>query len=81
MQFFSGYLQKTTANPQICHAFASATRVNQGVEPWVLQQPLASQVSVADFECFMRVARRNAPDYTGSMAYSNFWQICGKTVF
>jgi len=30
-----------SANLQICHAAASATRVNQGVEPWVLQQPLA----------------------------------------
>ena len=63
LAIFWGYLQKTTAKPQICHAFATATRVNQGVEPWVLQQPLASQVSVADFECFMRVAHRNAPDY------------------
>jgi hypothetical protein len=30
------------ANLQICHAPASATRVNQGVEPWLSQQPLAS---------------------------------------
>jgi len=29
------------ANLQICHALASATRVNQGVEPRVSQQPLA----------------------------------------
>src|ERR1700732_1648358 len=42
LAIFWGYLQKTTAKPQICHAFATATRVNQGVEPWVLQQPLAS---------------------------------------
>jgi hypothetical protein len=41
LAIFWGYLQKTTENPQICHAFASATRVNQGVEPRVLQQALA----------------------------------------
>ena len=29
-------------NLQICHAATSATRVNQGVEPWVSQRPLAS---------------------------------------
>ena len=28
-------------NLQICHAATSATRVNQGVEPWVSQRPLA----------------------------------------
>jgi hypothetical protein len=39
---FAGSLRMRSANLQICHAAASATRVNQGVEPWVLQQPLAS---------------------------------------
>ena len=29
-------------NLQICHAATSATRVNQGVEPWVSQRALAS---------------------------------------
>ena len=28
-------------NLQICHAATSAPRVNQGVEPWVSQRPLA----------------------------------------
>ncbi len=32
---------------QICHAAASATGVNQGVELWVLQQPLASTATSA----------------------------------
>ncbi len=35
-------LRVKTRDLQICHAAASATRVNQGVEPWVLHQPLAS---------------------------------------
>jgi hypothetical protein len=38
ISFFWGWDQ----NLQICHAATSATRVNQGVEPWVSQQPLAS---------------------------------------
>ena len=38
---FAGNLRMKSANLQICHAAASATRVNQGVAPWVLQQPLA----------------------------------------
>ncbi len=34
--------EENKQNLQICHAATSATRVNQGVEPWVLQRPLAS---------------------------------------
>jgi len=29
-------------NLQICHVAASTPRVNQGVQPWVSQRPLAS---------------------------------------
>jgi hypothetical protein len=39
--FFEGWDQ----NLPICHAATSATRVNQGVEPWVSQRPLASVVA------------------------------------
>ena len=35
--FFGGWDQ----NLQICHSATSATRINQGVEPWVSQRPLA----------------------------------------
>ena len=38
---------KREANLQICHALASATRVNQGAEPRVSQQPLASWLRVS----------------------------------
>jgi len=31
------------SNLQICHAAASATRVNQAVEPWVSQQALVRE--------------------------------------
>jgi hypothetical protein len=33
-------------NLQICHAAASPTRVNQGLEPWVSQRPLANKVRI-----------------------------------
>jgi len=39
-------MEKRCANRQICHAPASATRVNQGVEPWVSQRPLAKLVGI-----------------------------------
>jgi len=39
-----------------------------------------SRQSLADFEYFMRVAHRNAPDY-GTYGLLDFWQIFGKTVF
>jgi hypothetical protein len=34
--------EENKQNLQICHAATSAPRVNQGVEPWVSQRPLAS---------------------------------------
>ena len=34
--------EENKQNLQIRHVAASTTRVNQGVEPWVLQRPLAS---------------------------------------
>src|SRR5580704_5018681 len=37
-------------NLQICHAATSATRVNQGVEPWVSQRPLASKLCLHPVE-------------------------------
>jgi hypothetical protein len=37
------------ANLQICHASVATTRVHQGVQPWVLQQPLASGVVLCPF--------------------------------
>jgi hypothetical protein len=40
--FFGEICEQRYADQQICRAVASATRVNQGVGPWVLQQPLAS---------------------------------------
>jgi hypothetical protein len=42
---FRGICEQRYADQQICHAVASATRVNQGVGPWVLQQPLAKMTS------------------------------------
>ena len=43
--FFSGGdsgRKENNQNLQIRHVAASTTRVNQGVEPWVSQRPLAS---------------------------------------
>jgi hypothetical protein len=39
--FFMGEIwrEENKQNLQICHAATSETRVNQGVEPWVLQRP------------------------------------------
>jgi hypothetical protein len=34
--------EENKQNLQIRHVAASATRVNQGFEPWVLQRPLAN---------------------------------------
>src|ERR1700756_2394359 len=39
--FWAEICEENKQNLQICHVTASATRVNQGVEPWVSQQPLA----------------------------------------
>jgi hypothetical protein len=39
------WCEKNKQNLQIRHEPASAARVNQGVEPWVSQQPLASTTS------------------------------------
>jgi hypothetical protein len=39
--FFGEICAQRYGNQQICHAVASATRVNQGVGLCVLQQPLA----------------------------------------
>ena len=36
--------EENKQNLQICHAATSAPRVNQGVEPWVSQRPLARRV-------------------------------------
>jgi hypothetical protein len=33
--------EENKQNLQICHAAAPPTRVNQGLEPWVPQRPLA----------------------------------------
>jgi hypothetical protein len=43
--FFGEICEQRYADQQICRAVASATRVNQGVGPWVLQQPLAKRCS------------------------------------
>jgi hypothetical protein len=40
--FFGEICEQRYADQQICRAVASATRVNQGVGPWVLQQPLTN---------------------------------------
>jgi hypothetical protein len=63
--FFGGRDQ----NLQICHAATSATRVNQGVEPWVSQRPLARCCGYADWPGRNRLLRNDllTPD-TGVVA-------------
>src|SRR5260370_41009796 len=41
--FFGQICAQSYGNPQICHAVASATRINQGVGLCVLQQALARE--------------------------------------
>ena len=50
--FFGGWDQ----NLQICHAATSATRVNQGVEPWVSQRPLARALVPTSLGCVVGVS-------------------------
>jgi hypothetical protein len=45
----SAFLGRWDQNLQICHAATSATRINQGVEPWVSQRPLASPRRTSQF--------------------------------